>query len=147
MGGAEPSTLLGESESLAYSELRRQIVLDELADVVARVAEIPEDSDGQHALRLVASAWAELRGIENEDLFARYDLGFELRRLTFVQHRINDLIRETGGAGGGRGGPRPLVDHARDRVAPSSGQASAERDLRGAPVARAWRAAPQAHGR
>jgi patatin-related protein len=97
MAGEEPSTLLVEAESLAYAALRRQIVLDELADVVARVVEIPEESDGQYAMRLVASAWAELRGIENEDLFAQYDLGFELRRLTFVQHRINDLLGEIGG--------------------------------------------------
>jgi patatin-related protein len=97
MGGAAPAELLVESESLAYGSLRRQIVLDELADVVARIAGIPEESDGQHALRLVASAWAKLSGITNDDLFAHYDLGFELRRLTFVQHRINDLIAGTGG--------------------------------------------------
>jgi patatin-related protein len=97
MGGAEVSTLPAESESLAYTELRRQNVLDDLADVVARVVGIPDESDGQHALRLVASAWADLRAIENDELFALYDLGFKLRRLTFVQHRINDLIAEVGG--------------------------------------------------
>jgi patatin-related protein len=96
MGGGAPSRLGGEAGSRAYTDLRRQIVLDELADVLARIAGIPEESDGQHALRLVASAWAD-EGIADEDLFMSYDLGFELRRLTFLQHRINDLIAGVGG--------------------------------------------------
>jgi patatin-related protein len=95
LGGGSPSLL--ESASDAYPVLRRRVVIDELADTVCRVAGIAEDSDGQHALRLVAFAWAEETGISSDDLFARFDLGFELRRLRFVQHRINDLIRGVGG--------------------------------------------------
>jgi patatin-related protein len=80
--------------SPAYRFLRRQVVLDELADAVAQVAGIAEDSDALHALRLVAREWA--KGVPEEDLFARYDLGFRLRRLTFLQHRLNDLLRGQG---------------------------------------------------
>jgi patatin-related protein len=81
--------------SRAYRLLRRQIVLDELADAVAQVAGIAEDSDALHALRLVAREWAKRVPEEKleEELFARYDLGFRLRRLTFLQHRLNDLLR------------------------------------------------------
>jgi patatin-related protein len=95
MGGAEPTTLRSDPESATYHALRRRVVVDELADVVARVADIPEGSDGQYALQLVASVWAA--GIENKQLFDRYDLGFELRRLNFVQRRIDDLLRGVGG--------------------------------------------------
>jgi patatin-related protein len=80
--------------SRAYWFLRRQVVLDELADAVAQVAGIAEDSDALHALRLVAREWA--KNVPKEELFARYDLGFRLRRLTFLQHRLNDLLRGEG---------------------------------------------------
>ena len=80
----------------AYWALRRRIVVDELAEVVARVVGIGEDSDAQYALQLVISAWAEDSGITNDDLHRHFDLGFRLRRLVFLQRRINDLLREAG---------------------------------------------------
>jgi patatin-related protein len=80
--------------SATYWALRRQVLVDELADSVGRVAGIAQDSDAQYALRLVAREWAE--DVVDGELFDAYDLGFRLRRLTFVQHRVNDLLRGVG---------------------------------------------------
>lgn len=96
LDGVAPPLLPSGSESLAYLALRRRIVVDELGDTVARVAGIAEDSDAQHALRLVASAWAKQRDFSHDELFAKFDLGFRLRRLNFLQRQINDLIRGVG---------------------------------------------------
>jgi patatin-related protein len=91
--------LVPEGSGLAvYGRLRRRVVLDDLADLLARGLGIAEESDGQYAIRLVVEAWADETDLSNAELFASYDLGFRLRRLAFVQQRINDLLRRSGSA-------------------------------------------------
>jgi patatin-related protein len=80
----------------AYWALRRRIVLDEIAEAIARAVGVGEDSDAQYALQLVVSAWADQSDITNDDLDRNFDLGFRLRRLVFLQRRINDMLREEG---------------------------------------------------
>jgi patatin-related protein len=92
-GEGEPTLPAAPGESATYQVLRRRMVLDEVGEVIARVAGIDEDSDAQYALQLVVAAWADARPFENPELFNDYDLGFRLRRLSFVQQRINDLLR------------------------------------------------------
>jgi patatin-related protein len=95
-GGAKPTLLGNPAESKAYRTLRRQVVLDDIGEVVARVGGVTGDSDAQYALQLVVAAWAQ--SLADDDLFRDYDLGFRLRRLNFLQHRMNDLLRGRGAA-------------------------------------------------
>jgi predicted acylesterase/phospholipase RssA len=87
-GGLPPA-----SANPAYRALRSEVVLDELAEAIGRAAGIAEDSDALYALRLVAGAWAA-PGVGEAEPLSSLDLGFRLRRLTFLQHRINDRLRE-----------------------------------------------------
>lgn len=83
----------------AYHRLRVAYVSDELSRLVARLSGFDEESDERLAIRYLISAWRsrhyvpyreEGRETENEFLF-RLDLWWRLRRLSFLQSRIDEL--------------------------------------------------------
>jgi patatin-related protein len=98
MGITEMVAFYGASYG-AYHRLRVAYVSDELARLVARLSGFDEDSDERLAIRYLISAWRNRhyvpykepgRETENEFLF-RLDLWWRLRRLSFLQSRIDEL--------------------------------------------------------
>lgn len=83
----------------AYHRLRVAYVTDELSRLVARLSGFDESSDERLAVRYLVGAWRTRhyaayrepgRQTENEFLF-RLDLWWRLRRLSFLQSRIDEL--------------------------------------------------------
>ena len=84
----------------AYYRLHVASVLDDLARTVTRAAGFDENSDEEAAIRCFVQAWANRQYPEGDtgahsqnELLARFDLEYRIRRIQFVQHRIDDLLR------------------------------------------------------
>jgi hypothetical protein len=84
----------------AYYRLHMSSVLDDLARTVTRAAGFDEDSDEEAAIRCYVQAWANDRYPEGgtdehsqNDFLARFDLEYRVRRIRFLQHRIDELLR------------------------------------------------------
>ncbi|HEY7707712.1 MAG TPA: patatin-like protein [Gaiellaceae bacterium] len=78
----------------AYRRLRAATVADELASMIAAVAGVRQESDTYRALTLVIRVWIDDRHAESLNAFLNdFDFGYRLRRLRFLQDRINDLLR------------------------------------------------------
>jgi len=101
---ALPATTLIDERGLqfgAYHRLRVATVADDLATLIARLAGFDEESGEYSAIRSLVEAWVERHHPEhgageqsqNEFLF-RYDLGYRLRRIDFLQARLNRLLAE-----------------------------------------------------
>ena len=86
-----------------YFRLKVARVVDELAEAITRATGFDDASDEQLAIRALVEAWVERRYAEfrapgdrrpsrNRFLF-RFDLGYRLRRLAFLQARIDELLR------------------------------------------------------
>jgi patatin-related protein len=82
----------------AYRELRTVIVLDNLASLVTRQLGLREDSDYPYAIRLILRSWFDRRTPRNTGRFLHgHDLSYRLRRIWFVQDRINALLAAPNG--------------------------------------------------
>jgi patatin-related protein len=84
----------------AYHRLHVASVLDDLAEVVTRASGLDEDSDEQAAIRCFVQAWADRRYPEGgvgdasqNDFLFRFDLAYRIRRIQFLQRRIDALLR------------------------------------------------------
>jgi patatin-related protein len=78
----------------AYRNLRADSVAGELASLVAAVRGLREDADIYRAILLVIRVWIEDQHAENRNAFLfDFDFGYRVRRLKFLQDRINDLLR------------------------------------------------------
>jgi patatin-related protein len=83
-----------------YHRLKVATVLDDLAGLVGRLVDFVEGSDELRGLRCLIEAWlrrqypesGEGRHSQNEFLL-QFDLGYRLRRLTYLQSRIDGLLR------------------------------------------------------
>jgi hypothetical protein len=84
----------------AYHRLKISAVLDELGQIVTRALGLDENSDEYSAIRCFIQAWASRRyppdgtgtSSQNELLF-RYDFSYRLRRIDFIQTRVDLLLR------------------------------------------------------
>jgi hypothetical protein len=84
----------------AYYRLHFASVLDDLARTVTRAAGFDEGSDEQSAIRCFVEAWAERRYPENgtgsdsqNEFLVRFDVEYRIRRIGFMQKRIDELLR------------------------------------------------------
>jgi len=87
-----------------YHQLRVSAVVDDLTRLVTRVAAHDEKSDEQEAIRHLVEAWKEKAygtqtkrgpGDQTENAFLySFDLSWRLRRLSFIQQTISDLLLE-----------------------------------------------------
>ena len=78
----------------AYRNLRADDVAGELASMIAAVRGVRHDSDVYRAIVLVIRVWLEDRHAGNLNSFLfDFDFGYRVRRLNFLQDRINDLLR------------------------------------------------------
>ena len=78
----------------AYRDLRGQTVGAELASMIAAVRGLREDSDVYRAVALVIRVWVEERHARDLNAFLfDFDFGYRVRRLKFLQDRLNDLLR------------------------------------------------------
>jgi patatin-related protein len=84
----------------AYYRLHVASVLDDLARTITRAAGFDEESDEEAAIRCYVQAWANDRFPEagtgeqsQNELLVRFDLEYRLRRIQFLQHRIDELLR------------------------------------------------------
>ncbi len=84
----------------AYYRLHFASVLDDLARTVTRAAGFDEHSDEEAAIRCFVQAWANRYYLETRrgkrsqnNLLARIDLEYRIRRIQFVQHRIDELLQ------------------------------------------------------
>lgn len=91
----------------AYHRLKVSEVTTELADAIARILGLDDDSDEATAVRFLASAWRqayyqpyETPGASPENEFLmKFDLSYRLRRLRFVQQRIQAYVLDSRHAG------------------------------------------------
>jgi patatin-related protein len=84
----------------AYHRLKIAAVLDELAQAITKALGLDENSDEYSAIRCFIQAWALRRYPEDgtgtssqNELLYRYDLSYRLRRIDFLQSRIDILLR------------------------------------------------------
>jgi hypothetical protein len=92
------------SQYLAYSRLKLAAVLDDLAEVAALKLGFDPNTDERSAIRCFLEAWFELThasDAEKNQFLLDLDLSFRLRRIIFVQHRIDELLRRPEPAGSG----------------------------------------------
>jgi patatin-related protein len=96
--------LLGERDPryAAYHRLKIDVVLDALSDLVSRVVGVEADSEYGSALRCVIQAWFEAtyaeaptseRGLTQAEFLLRFDAPYRLRRLNYLDGRIERLLR------------------------------------------------------
>jgi patatin-related protein len=83
----------------AYHRLKVNAVSDDLAMLVTRVAGFDEESDEYSAVRCFVEAWVARRhppegsGEQSQSEFLfRYDLSYRLRRIDYLQARVDDLL-------------------------------------------------------
>ncbi|HLG10108.1 MAG TPA: patatin-like protein [Gaiellaceae bacterium] len=74
-----------------YEQLRARVVVDAIADAVVGSLNIARDSDAAFAAELVVQEWAAMR--DAPTLVTSFDLPYRLRRLAFLQDRINAFLR------------------------------------------------------
>jgi patatin-related protein len=86
---------------VAYHRLKVAGVLDDLALMVTRVSGFSDESDEFAAIRCLIQAWAEQRYPEEpeqpgqltqNEFLLRFDLSYRLRRLNFLNERIERLL-------------------------------------------------------
>jgi patatin-related protein len=78
----------------AYRILRVDVTLGDLAGTVAALSELQDGSEEAHAVRLLLGVWFDREHAGAARAFLRrFDLAFRMRRLYFLQDRINDLLR------------------------------------------------------
>ena len=81
---------------LAYYRLKLAALLDDLADVATVLAGFDAGSDERKAVRAFVEAWARRAvqpGEEQNRLLLDLDLGYRLRRIAFLQDRLDQLLR------------------------------------------------------
>jgi patatin-related protein len=81
---------------LAYHELKIVTVLDELAEAATILAGFDPDSDERTAIRCFVQGWYELTQTDaraQNQFLLDFDLPYRLRRLAFLQDRIDQLLR------------------------------------------------------
>jgi patatin-related protein len=81
---------------LAYHDLKIVTVLDELAEAATILAGFDPDSDERTAIRCFVQAWYELTQTDppkQNQFLLDFDLPYRLRRLAFLQDRIDQLLR------------------------------------------------------
>lgn len=115
---------------LPYHRLRIAAVRDDLASMVASARGYDIDSDYFLAIRCVIGAWRDLTYVEyykNRDdregqktlnqFLADFDLNYQLRRLSFLRKKIDQLYRCSGEAAGAEAGreARPSIPVPTDR--------------------------------
>jgi patatin-related protein len=87
----------------AYNRLKVATVLDDLAEVATIVAGFDAESDERSAIRCFVQAWYGFtkrdQGAAQAKFLLDFDLPYRLRRLQFLQDRIDELLR---------GDPTPL---------------------------------------
>jgi patatin-related protein len=101
-----PETLAAERgpHYLAYSRLKLAMVLDDLAEVGAMKLGFDPNTDERSAIRCFLEPWFALTHqspAEQNQFLLDLDLSFRLRRIVFVQHRVDELLRRPEGAGSG----------------------------------------------
>ncbi len=84
----------------SYYRLRIASVLDELAQLVGRHLSLSEGSDEVSAMRCLVQAWFERAYPENgggessqTNFLFHFDLGYRQRRLNYLLHRVDKLLR------------------------------------------------------
>ena len=86
----------------AYHRLKVDVALDALSDLVSRVVGIETDSEYASALRCVLQAWFDATysdlpsgapDLTEAEFLLRYDASYRLRRLTYLDGRIERLLR------------------------------------------------------
>lgn len=87
---------------VSYHRLKIGSVIDDLATIVTMAAGLEENSDEWSAIRAIVDAWCFLTHVSNGDAVGRptlnqflldYDLGFRMRRVSFVLRRASELDR------------------------------------------------------
>jgi patatin-related protein len=87
---------------LAYHRLKIATVLDDLAELVVNLSGYSSDSDEYSGARCFVQAWFERHFPEGEprpqqwtqnEFLLRYDVRYRLRRLNFLDARIEELLR------------------------------------------------------
>lgn len=81
----------------AYQRLRLALLLDDLAETATILADFDPSSDERSALRCFIGAWFRDAYPEPEDakgFLAAFDLPYRLRRIDFVQSRIDELLAD-----------------------------------------------------
>jgi patatin-related protein len=99
---ALPATQLIAERGLqfgAYHRLRVATVADDLAVLITRLAGFDEESGEYSAIRSLVQAWVarhhpdDAAGEQSQNEFLlRYDLGYRLRRIDFLQARLDRLL-------------------------------------------------------
>jgi patatin-related protein len=85
-----------------YFRLKIDVALDELSNLVARVLRVEADSEYGSALRCVIQAWFDATyseapsgaaGLTEAEFLLRFDTPYRLRRLNYLDARIERLLR------------------------------------------------------
>jgi patatin-related protein len=121
----------------AYRNLRAESAADELTSLIGAIRGLREDSDVYRAVALVIRVWLEDRHADNLNAFLYdFDFAYHVRRLKFLQDRLNDLLR------GGQRGEQMLEMYdrvlARDAATPTArggSLAEGEREVLGLKLA------------
>jgi patatin-related protein len=89
-------TMLGGSALFhrSYRRLRALLVADALAETLALLTGVRAGSDMSRAVALITRVWIEQAQNNLNPLLYAFDVAYRLRRLTFVQDRINELLRQ-----------------------------------------------------
>jgi patatin-related protein len=86
----------------AYHRLKIDVALDALSDLVSRVVGVEADSEYASALRCVVQAWFDatyseapsgVPGLTEAEFLLRFDAPYRLRRLNYLDGRIQRLLR------------------------------------------------------
>lgn len=94
-----PETLAADrgAQYLAYYRLKLAIVLDDLAEIAALRLGFDPNGDERSAIRCFLEAWFTLthsQFSQQNQFLLDFDLSFRLRRIAFVQHRIDQRLRQ-----------------------------------------------------
>jgi patatin-related protein len=92
-----PTERFADFRYAAYNRLKVATVLDELAEVATIAVGFDPDSDERSAIRCFVQAWYESsgknKGAAQSQFLLDFDLPYRLRRLQFLQDRIDELLR------------------------------------------------------